>query len=55
MFTHVAHRFRSLVHYHHGGTWQHTGKHGAGEGAQSGRRATSSSDRQQKVAQPEVV
>ena len=28
-------KFRGLVHYHHGGTWWHAGRHGAGDVAES--------------------
>lgn len=28
-------QFRGSIHYHHGGTWQHTGRYGAGEGDES--------------------
>ena len=31
----VAHIFRGLIHYHHGETWWHAGRHGAGEGTES--------------------
>lgn len=40
-FIWVVYSFRSLVHYLYGETWQHAGSHGAGEGAESGDRATS--------------
>ena len=31
----AASSFRGLVYYHRGRTWQHAGRHGAGEGAGS--------------------
>ena len=31
----VAYIFKDLAHYHHGATWGHAGRHGAGEGAES--------------------
>lgn len=31
----MASSFRGLVYYHHGATWWHTGRHGAGEGTDS--------------------
>lgn len=27
----LAYSFRGSIHYHHGGTWWHAGRHGAGE------------------------
>lgn len=38
--------FRGSVHYHHGGTWWHTGRHGVGKIAES---STSCSGRQEEV------
>ena len=31
----MAHVFRGLVHYHHGATWWHAGRHGTGEEAEN--------------------
>ena len=30
----VAYILRGLVHFYHGAMWEHTGRHGAGEGAE---------------------